>query len=221
MSVKEKIGCVTTVILFVVFLVSIFSYFLFRPAPIYETNDVADYGIVKGNYDNDTPQEFISSFFPERIESYFEDVQYHYKAKKSDTFAYEMYMEFVIQDTQTYNAFIADVIGDNAAEPFYFDPDYQINYVYNYLELSPDRTKRYDNKSKQTVWKEDKSKPPIIQAAKIGAVLFSDTEQRIIFFAFGLYDGGGTSTDELDYFFNRFEINPWVYQKRTGDGSAR
>ena len=66
--------------------------------------------------------------------------------------------------------------------------------------------------------KEDKSKPPVIDNAKIGAVLFSDAEQRIIFFALGAYDGGGTSTDELNYFFDRFGINPWAYEKRDTPG---
>ncbi len=220
MSVKQRIGCVTIVILSVVFLASACFYFLLRPAAVYETNDTTDYGVIKGNYDNERPKEFIFSFFPKTIEEYFSDVSYHYKAKKSDTYAYEMYVEFAIQDTQTYNAFIADVIGDNASELFYFDSSYQIYYVSNYLDLSPASRISHDDKSKQPVVKEDKSKPPVIENAKIGAVLFSDTEQRIIFFALGVYDGGGTSTDELNYFLNRFGVNPWEYEKRATHGIA-
>ena len=218
MSAKRRISCVAIVIFSVVFLASVCFYFVHRPAAVYETNDIADYGVVKGNYDNGRPKEFVFSFFPQKIKEYFSDVRYHYKAKKSDTYAYEMYVEFTIQDTQTYNAFVADVIGDNASEPFYFDSDYQIYYVSNYLYLSPATTISHNDKSKPPVMKEDKSKPPVIENAKIGAVLFSDAEQRIIFLALGVYDGGGTSTDELNCFFKRFGINPWEYEKRATPG---
>lgn len=218
MRVKQRIGCVAIVILAIVLILSACFYFLRRPEVVYETNDIADYGVIKGNYDNERPTEFVLSFFPKAIEEYFSDVSYHYKAKKGDTYAYEMYMEFVIQDTQVYNAFIADVIGDNTIEPFYFDSDYQVYYVSNYLYLSPNITISHNDNTKQPVVKEDKAKPPVIENAKIGAVLFSDTEQRIIFFALGVYDGGGTSTDELNYFFERFEVNPWVYEKRATPG---
>lgn len=220
MSAKQRIRCVTIVILLVVFILFACFYFLHPPEVVFETNDIADYGVIKGNYDNERPTEFIRSFFPKAIEEYFSDVSYHYKAKKGDTYAYEMYMEFEIKDTQTYNKFIADVIGDNAVIPFVFDEEYQVHYVSNYLYLSPASAISHNDKSKQPVVKEDMSKQPVIENAKIGAVLFSDTEQRIIFFALGVYDGGGTSTDELNYFFERFGVNPWVYEKRATQGIA-
>lgn len=210
MKVKRIIGCVVIAVLIIALLISGFFYVLLRPAPVFETNDIADYGVVKGNYNNKKPKEFVFSFFPKTIEDYFFDVSYHYKAIKGDTYAYEMYLEFVIQDTQTYRTFIADVIGNNATEPFYFDPDYQVYYVSNDLFLS--FSLAIDNKSEPPVMKEDKSKPPVIEDAEIGAVLFSDAEQRVIFFALGVYDGGGTSTEELNYFFNKFGIDPWVYE---------
>lgn len=210
MKVKQIIGCVVIAVLIIALLISAFFYFLLRPAPVFETNDIADYGIIKGNHDNERPKEFVFSFFPKTIEDYFSDVSYHYKAKKFDTYAYEMYLEFVIQDSQTYNTFIADVIGEHTSEQFYFDPDYQVYYVSNDLSLS--FALAIDNKAEPPVVKEDKSKPPVIDDAEIGAVLFSDAEQRVIFFALGAYDGGGTHTDELNYFFNKFEIDPWVYK---------
>lgn len=214
MSVKQKIGCLIIVVLAVVLLATACFYFLCNPVTVvYETNDIADYGVIEGNYDNERPKKFVSSFFPKIIEESFSDVIYHYKAKKGDTYAYEMYLEFAIQDTQTYEAFIDDVVGDNASEPFSFASDYQIYYVSNYLYLSPAISISRDDKTKPPVVKEDKSKAPFIENARIGAVLFSDAEQRIIFFALGVYDGGGTYTDELNYFFNRFDINPWEYEK--------
>ena len=202
---KWKIGCFSVALAVIILVVSVFCYFLNRPAPVYETNDVADYGIVKGNYDNDRPQEFISYFFPQKIEDYFSDITYHYKAKKLDTYAYEMYLEFVIQDAEKYTSFISNVIGNEVCEPFHFSPDYQAHYVSNYLTLSqlPEEHPLYIEGA-----------PPSIGNAKIGLILFSDEQQRIVFVALGMFDGGGANVEELGYFFNRFGIDPLEYEKR-------
>lgn len=200
---KWRIGCFSVALAVIVLAVSVFCYYLNRPAPVYETNDIADYGIVKGNYDNDMPKEFVSSFFPERIEEYFSDVNYHYKAKKGDTFAYEMYLEFVIEDTVQYTSFISNVIGNEVCEPFYFAPNYQARYVSNNLRLHPSS---------------DENRPLCIEDAKIGIVLFSEEEHRFIFIALGMYDGGGANVEELGYFFNRFGIDPLEFEKHTIPG---
>ena len=107
MTKQKKFGCFIAFLLVLVLALSSCLYWLNRPAPVYETNDITDYGIIKGNYDNDSPKKFVSSFFPENIEAYFSDVTYHYKAKKGDTYAYEMYLEFVIQDTEQYAFFLS------------------------------------------------------------------------------------------------------------------
>ena len=203
MNKRIRLGC------FIAFLVTIslvLSSCLYFP-PVYETNDVADYGIVKGNYDNDSPKKYISSFFPEKIEDYFSDVTYHYKAQKLDTYAFEMYLEFEIQDTDKYASFISNishVIGNEVSETFYFDSAYQAYYISNYLTIFESS---------------DEDRPPYIENALIGLILFSEEEQRIIFFALGMYDGGGANVEELGFFFNRFEIDPLEYEERTTPGN--
>lgn len=202
MTKQKKFGCFIAFLLVLVLALSSCLYWLNRPAPVYETNDIADYGIIKGNYDNDSPKKFVSSFFPENIEAYFSDVTYHYKAKKGDTYAYEMYLEFVIQDTEQYAFFLSNVIGDEVCEPFYFDPTYQAYYISNYLTLDQslvDGSLFIDN-------------------AKVGLVLFSEEEQRVFFIALGMYDGGGANVDELNFFFHRFGIDPQEYEKHTTPG---
>jgi hypothetical protein len=62
------------------------------------------------------------------------------------------------------------------------------------------------------VVKKNKSGGYAIHYAEIGKVLFSEEEQRVIFFALGDYDGGGTDTAELGYFFTRFDIDEKEYQ---------
>ena len=46
---------------------------------VYETNDIADYGNITGNYNNEPPQTFIFSFFPEAIDESFSQADYHYR----------------------------------------------------------------------------------------------------------------------------------------------
>ena len=53
-----------------------------------------------------------------------------------------------------------------------------------------------------------------ISLSKVGKVLFSHTEQRVIFVALGMYDGGGATTSELGFFFEKFNIDPIVFEKR-------
>lgn len=195
------VGCIVGLLVWAV-IIAVPLYLLFRPAPVYETNDIADYGVVKGNCDNDTPKEFISSFFPKKIESYFSDVTYHYKAKELDTYAYEMQLEFVIKDTDKYTAFLSDVIGDAVCEPFYFAPDFQAHYISDELELGECREDyRF-----------------YISGAKIGLVLFSEEERRFVFVALGMYDGGGANVEELGFFFDRFGIDPEEYARRAEHG---
>lgn len=203
MRMEKKIVCFFAAFVVLVLALSSCDYFLYRPASVYETNDTADYGIIKGNYDNGLPKLFVSSFFPQKIEEYFSDVTYHYKAKKGDTYAYEMYLEFVIQDTDKYTAFLSAAIEDKVCEPFYFDSDYQACYVADYLTLHPSS---------------DENRPLCIENAKIGLLLFSEVEQRCIYVALGVYDGGGVNVEELGFFFNRFGIEPLEYEERTTPG---
>ena len=197
MDTRKKLGCLGIIVLVIILLLSSCMYMLHRPAPIYETNDIADYGVVKGNYDNKRPEKFVSSFFPEKIEEYFSDVTYHYKAKKGDTLAFEMYLEFVIQDTEEFNNFIANTVGDDICESFYYDPSYQVYYLSNYYHLG----------------NHDEDRPPTIGYASVGLVLFSEEKQQIIFFAHGMYDGDGATVDEFNYFFNKFAIDPLEFEK--------
>jgi len=167
---------------------------------VFETNDVADYGTYVGNFDNETPAEFISSFFPESIESSFSDVIYHYKAKKGDTYAYEAYLEFVINDPEQFSSYIENNLDRNACYVFSYDPSYQVYVISEMLELHNEPEYQAQN-----------AYP--ISRAKFGIALFSETEQKVIYFALGMYDGGGTTTAELNYFFDRFQIDPVVLEQ--------
>lgn len=166
----------------------------------YITSNLEEYGNYAGNYDNDTPREFINSFFPERIETFFSDIAYSYRAQKNDTYAFEAYLEFEIEDTEVYQDFIKQKTAGLDGVPFFYDSsftEYVLSDIFEPINLNGSL---------------DMDAPVHIGYAKIGKILCSKEEQRIIFVALGVYDGGVTKTDFLTVYFNRFEIDPTKYE---------
>lgn len=185
------------VVILIVFCVSLFD------KEVYETTSIADYGNYTGNHDNDVPREFINSFFPAEIDSSFTNVVYHYKAKKFDTYAYEVWLEFDIEDPDAFSAFIASAVNTADCVPFAYDGTYMEYPVSNLLcisTVSPNPKFTYS-------WSEGYP----IEFAELGKVLYCEETQHIIFWALGMYDGGGTDTCELNHFFDHFEIDPAEY----------
>lgn len=171
-----------------------------KQGDIYETNDLADYGEILGNYDNNTPAEFIAQFFPKEISSSFTDVSYHYSARKGDSYAYECYLEFEIKDTDAFNSFLMQYEEQYEATIFDWDTRFMEYSVSNVFDT--DWTSKSDEKGYP------------IQYARIGKVLYSQDDQRIIFWALGVWDGGEAGTAHLHHFFDRFQIAILDYQMK-------
>ena len=164
---------------------------------LYSTTDINDYGKYVGNYDNKSVKEFVTSFFPEEIEDDFTDVRYSYRARKGDAYAFEAYLEFRIEDTSAFKTYIADKTGGNAVD-FEYDSDFKEYIISDNFEL---------------VDSDDGSASTSIGYARIGKILYSEKEQRIIYVALGVYDGGFADTDYLCVYFNRFGIDPFEYEE--------
>jgi len=165
---------------------------------IYETNNLRDYGMIKGNFDNDKPEQFIQSFFPYELDSGFQDVSYHYKAIKFDTYAFEAHLEFTISDPASFEQYVAVLASANTFQPFRYDD--------SYMECSLEDTYRFV---------EGDPSGPSISNALIGKILYSTAEQKVIYTALGVYDGGATGADELNHFFTVFGIDPTEYERTT------
>lgn len=159
----------------------------------YTTTDLNDYGKYEGNYDNKSVKKFVTSFFPEEIDEDFTDVKYSYRARKGDSYAFEAYLEFIIEDASAFESYISDKTGGNAVD-FEYDSDFKEYVVSDNFELVD-----FDDES------------ACISYAKIGKILYSEKEQRIIYVALGVYDGGFAETDYLCVYFNRFGIDPLEY----------
>jgi len=191
------------VLLLVIAVVSIFisaAVLVFWAIPRqYVTTDIADYGKYKGNYDNKTVREFISSFFPDEIESDYSNVTYSYRAQKNDAYAFEAYLSFVIEDEMQYNAFVEEHTAGLNQQAFRYDAAY-----WEYVVIDEfDPSSQYENGIVS------------IRYAKIGKILCNPEKQEVIFVAMGVYDGGVAKTDFLCVYFNRFQIDPKEYALHT------
>jgi len=182
----------------IIFSVAYVIFLLVIYGMVYETENVADYGKIKGNFDNESPKKFIFSFFPETLNDSFSDITYHYKAIRGDAYAYECYLEFVVEDPDAYRAFLDSYVDNKQTKAFSYDEAYMEYSISNILDIDSSKTG-------------DHGGYPIHQA-EIGKILYNDSEQRILFFAMGEYDGGGTETTALDYFFEEFGIDVAEYQ---------
>ena len=162
---------------------------------LYETNDIAQYGTYTKTGHNEYVHDYIHSFFPESIDDSFSDVTYSYRAHPIDQYAFEAYLEFVIEDPALFTRHIAQ-IGDVEWKPFAFDSHYMEYTISEKMDLF-DETVADDGRT--YYW---------MESAKIGKILYDPVEQRMIYVAIGVYDGGGTNTKDLCVFFDRFDIDP-------------
>ncbi len=172
----------------------------------YETMNIEDYGQYTGNYDNKTVEKFINSFFPEEIEQSFENVNYVYRAKKFDAYAFEAWLEFNIQDENAFQTYVDTITNGEQLQAFAYDNTYSEYVIADSFELHPNA--KTD---------EDPSDGYSIQYAMIGKILINDEKNEIIYIALGVYDGGGVHTDYLREYFTRFNIDPRQYDEITDD----
>ena len=192
-----KDGQELPIVLIVVFLFFLVSLICAGCAPSqYVTTSVENYGQYIGNYDNKTVQAFITSFFPEKIEDYFANITYSYRAEKADSYAFEAYLSFNVEDEVVYNSVVETFTAGLKQSVFRYD-----NKYYEYVlvdEFLPNSEVNYDGYIH-------------IRYAKIGKILCNPEKQEIIFVALGVYDGGVAKTNFLTVYFDRFDINPREY----------
>ena len=164
---------------------------------VYETEDVSDYGVIKGNENNSRVEDIVFSFFPDHIDHSFSNITYRYKALKNADHAFECYLEFVIEDPSLFAAFLEEYVDQEKASVFQYDEVFMDYTITNQFDINPDVSNNAGGYQ--------------IEYAVIEKVIYSEEEQRIIFFALGLWDGGLIWTTDLDTFFSRFNIDVTDY----------
>ena len=172
---------------------------LFFAATKTETTNIADYGKYTGNIRNDLASQFINSFFPDDISDSFSDISYSYRAERMDSYAFEAYLEFTIHDRNAFEEYINSIANPSDWQVFRYDDDFKEFSILNGLTLARPETGDYGGFH--------------IRWAKIGKILYSAKEQRVIYVALGVDKGGAASTSYLNAFFSRFNIDPREYEK--------
>lgn len=163
---------------------------------IYKTTDIEEYGDYSGTYNDQFVSNYIGSFFPESLDNRsVKVVRYSYYAKKSDTYGFEAFLELKTNDSDTFEQCVFEIAPESEWKPFVYDSAFMEYSIENVLQLGDQVNGAYYP----------------IEQAKIRKVLFNAEAQTIIYVAIGVYDGGGTGTDELNVFFDRFNIDPAQY----------
>lgn len=165
-------------------------------------SDVSQYGHYTGTASNAFVREYINSFFPEQIEEYFSDVKYVYKAAGRSNYDFEAYLEFSISDTTMFNRYVGEIAVEDSWETFPFHSDYQVYWIENGLDVR-----------KSSIPDQGGENDYLIERARIRVILCNTEDQTMIFWALGVYDGGGVGTDFLNTFFDHFEIDALVYEQ--------
>ena len=164
--------------------------------------DVSKYGHYTGTAANQFVRNYINSFFPAQIEESFSDVRYSYKAAGENTYDFEAYLEFSITDTGAFWRYVEKIAPEGTWETFSFDEAYQIHTIENRLDIQAGSVDEPESELYHP-----------IERAKIRTILYNGETQTIIFWALGVYDGGGVGTNFLNVFFDRFGIDPVIYEQ--------
>lgn len=166
----------------------------------YATSDINNYGHYIGNGDNQFASKYISAFFPEAIESSFTDVTYSYRAQNLGNYAFEAYLEFVIEDEKAFHEFVSAKTSGLECKEFSYDPNF-VEYTLNdSLEISVMDGGKNQNRR---IW---------ISTARIGKILCNAEEHRIIFVAMAMRDAWYAYSDYFCCYFDRFNIDPTKYK---------
>jgi hypothetical protein len=165
----------------------------------YATSDINNYGNYIGNADNQFASKYISAFFPEIIESSFTDVTYSYRAQNLGNYAFEAYLEFVIEDEKAFHEFISAKTSGLECKEFSYDPNFVEYTLDDSLEIS---VRDGENNQNRRIW---------ISEARIGKILCNAEEHRVIFVAMAMRDAWDAYSDYFCCYFDRFNIDPVKY----------
>lgn len=190
--------------LWVLLLVGSGLMIILAPVEITETDNLADYRVVTGNYNNRRPQTFIDSFFPAEIGEDFADSIWHYKAKKFDSIGCEAYLEFTLPEEAAFAAHYAGLAQHGEPRAFPFDARYEMWVIDN----------RMDAWTSSERGQPDREVPDVrnIEEASVGLILCEPEAQRFVYFALMVHDGGATDESDLNYFFDRFGVEMWRFE---------
>ena len=127
------------------------------------------------------------------------NTKYSYCTESIDNYGFEVYLEFTIEDKEEFDYYISTITSPEKWKEFSFDTTFMEHEIRDGFKLV-DR-EAGDERSVHG-----------ISAASIKKILYSVDEQRIIYWALGVHDGGFADTEYFGTFFDRFSIDPVDYE---------
>lgn len=152
---------------------------------IYETTDLEKYGeypVTRYGYE---AAPHAQAVMPEKIEDFFSVREYTYKMCHEPAM-HEAYLEVVIADEAQYQAYIADIIGENETKPFRHDNSFEEYVICEKIWIQPH---------------------PTVGASQIQKILFSDDTNTIIFLSLHVPHNDAPLEAEVFTYFTRFSID--------------
>lgn len=184
--------------------VELSAYLRTNGAPsYYETQDIADYGIITGTNNNEEIKRRMESYFPVSIEENFQNVKYVYHAESFDDTAVEAYLEFTIEDEEEFDEYVKRLLQGRETTTFRYDESFQEYVLWDFLFASED----YDKNTQEVYWD--------ILAGCVQKVLINEKENRLIYVLIFVGNGDVSSSKGFWCYFDRFDINPEEYWKYT------
>jgi hypothetical protein len=157
----------------------------------YNISDVKQYQTThQAKYYKENIAKHSMLVMPKEIEDFFIVEKYCLLYQKWEG-NHEEYLEIRIEDEGKYNEYIGSIIGNKVTEEFFYDKTYQ-EYVIN---------------DKITL---DIEKQGYLYCAEVQKILFSEKENRIVFYSMFIYPNGPVNPSQF-YYFERFDIQVDTY----------
>lgn len=173
----------------------------------YVTTNLENYGDYRGVID-EAQKIYIDEFMPDAILDEFKVIHYSFASRTVDSYGFEIYLEFAIEDAEEFLSYVNDVTSGMEGRSFTFDASYQEYIIPHKISgISCDWLRLSDN----SFTDESGRNCYYIDSAGIAKILINLEEQRIIYVVLAVHDGGGTDTGLLHTYFDRFGIDPLEY----------
>lgn len=186
----------------VVLVIILAVVFALIPEKRTEISGPENYGNYTGTNNDAKVNDYINSFFPEKMEPYFSDVTFTYRSTDFGSYACEAYLEFTIEDPDQFDAYVASIADEAEWRVFSYDSSFLEYRIEDRLYLVVTNEESGEDKTRTSV---------VITDAEIGKVLYSSETQTIIYMAMLICSDSTVETDYFNAFFSRFAIDPTEY----------
>lgn len=181
-------------IIWVMLLLPVASGVLFHSWLVYEeyrTSDVSFYGDYSEAVRQKEFEKFMGQLFPEKLEGYFENIEYSCVLNKSRADCNEVFLSFSIAERDDYISYKQSVLGDNTTVPFYYEEGCEQFAVFDCFHVET----------------RDENERISISYVQILKVIFCDENQTVTYIAVYSPFSYPVQRTSQYFYFEKYEIN--------------